>query len=134
MEFKGYTAEEAQAFTDRWLPAWTGNDPEKLASFYSEDAYYSDPAIPNGVWTKPVLLLYFKKLLTANPKWVWTHERSMPLENGFLNFWKAEIPVGESQVVCRGVCSVQLREGLIYRNEVYFDRTKLVLEVSKMRL
>jgi hypothetical protein len=30
------TEDEARAFASSWLPAWTGNDPEKLADFYSE--------------------------------------------------------------------------------------------------
>jgi hypothetical protein len=34
------TAVEAKRFAEKWLPAWTGNDPEWLASFYSEDAFY----------------------------------------------------------------------------------------------
>jgi len=41
--------EQAKEFASKWLPAWTGNDPEKLLSFYSDDAFYLDPAIPNGV-------------------------------------------------------------------------------------
>ena len=53
--------EEAREFASRWLPAWTGNDPEKLAGFYSDDCFYLDPAIPSGVKGKTELLLYFKK-------------------------------------------------------------------------
>jgi hypothetical protein len=34
--FKMMTEDEARAFASSWLPAWTGNDPEKLADFYSE--------------------------------------------------------------------------------------------------
>ena len=30
------TKEQAAEFASKWLPAWTGNDPEKLAAFYSE--------------------------------------------------------------------------------------------------
>jgi len=43
------TREEAMRFADKWLPAWTGNDPERLASFYAEDAFYLDPGVPNGL-------------------------------------------------------------------------------------
>jgi hypothetical protein len=41
--------EKAKEFCDRWLPAWTGNRPELLISFYSDDAFYSDPYIPQGL-------------------------------------------------------------------------------------
>jgi hypothetical protein len=49
MEFIGWDAEAARAFAERWLPAWAGNDPSKRVSFYTEDAVYSDPAIPDGI-------------------------------------------------------------------------------------
>ena len=60
---KALSATEAKQFAERWLPAWTGNNPELLASFYSEDAFYLDPAIPGGVKGKPALLGHFRKLL-----------------------------------------------------------------------
>jgi hypothetical protein len=40
------TATEARQFAEPWLPAWTGNNPEHLGSFYSEDTFYLDPATP----------------------------------------------------------------------------------------
>ena len=126
MTFDGLDPDHARRFAERWLPAWTGNDPELLASFYTEDAFYTDPAIPDGVRGRAALLDYFRKLLGRNPDWVWEHEGSIPIENGFLNRWRASIPVGDGEVVCRGVCTVQMREGLIARNEVFFDRAPLL--------
>ena len=125
------TKEEAREFASRWLPAWTGNDPEGLASFYSDDAFYSDPAIPEGVKGKKALLAYFTRLLSHNPDWVWTQIEGIPLEEGFLNKWLAKIPVGNRTIEVVGVCFVQLDEkGLIRRNEVYFDRSELLREIS----
>ena len=128
------TREEARAFALQWLPAWTGNKPKELAAYYSEDAFYSDPGIPNGVEGKEALLGYFQKLLAQNPDWVWTQIEAIPMEDGFLNKWHAKIPVGPKIVECVGVCFVQLdSNGLIKRNEVYFDRTELLKEISKAR-
>lgn len=42
------SAAQAREFAQRWLPAWTGNDPERLAGFHA-DAFYVDPGIPQGV-------------------------------------------------------------------------------------
>ena len=84
MTFEGMTPEEARRFAERWLPAWTGNDPELLASFYADDAFYCDPAIPGGVSGRE-----------------------------------------------EGVCTVQMRDGLIARNEVYFDRTALLAALAE---
>jgi hypothetical protein len=125
-----WTREEAREFASRWLPAWTGNRPELLASFYSDDAFYLDPAKPDGVRGKEALLAYFRRLLAYNPNWVWTQRDAIPMESGFVNLWRAEIPVGEQTLVCDGVCLVFLRDGLICRNEVYFDRAELLARLA----
>ncbi|MHB8139197.1 MAG: nuclear transport factor 2 family protein [Smithellaceae bacterium] len=124
--------EEAKEFASRWLPAWTGNDPEKLAGFYSDDCFYLDPGIPSGLNGKAELLLHFKKLLSQNPDWIWTQIEPIPMEGGFLNKWLAKIPVGQKVIECIGVCFVQFdSQGKIRRNEVYFDRSELISEIYK---
>jgi len=117
---------QARRFAERWLPAWSGNRPELLVSFYTDDVYYSDPARPQGVQGRAALLDYFRKLLARNPDWVWTQRGAIPLADGFLNLWHASIPAGGRRVELDGACTVQLRDGLIYRNEVYFDRAALL--------
>jgi len=131
---KYYSAVDARQFADKWLPAWSGNNPELLASFYAEDAFYLDPGIPDGVKGKANLLAYFRKLLANNPNWVWTQIEGIPLEDGFLNKWRAEIPVGSVMLEIVGVCLVQLDDaGKIRRNEVYFDRAELLAEIAKLK-
>ena len=128
------TAIEAKQFAEKWLPAWSGNNPELLASFYSEDAFYLDGGIPDGVKGKPALLSYFRKLLANNPNWIWTQIEGIPLADGFLNKWLAKIPVGPVVLEIIGVCLVQLDSaGKIRRNEVYFDRTQLLAEIGKLK-
>jgi hypothetical protein len=126
-------AREAAEFAERWLPAWSGNRPALLASFYTADAFYADPAIPAGVRGHDALLAYFTKLLRRFPDWVWTHRGSLPLADGFLNKWHARIPVGSEVVEVDGVCTVQLREGFIYSNEVFFDRSELLAALGRSR-
>jgi len=131
---KYLTSSEARTFAEKWLPAWSGNDPERLAGFYSDDAFYLDPGIPGGVKGKTQLLAYFRKLLAANPDWVWTQIEGIPLEDGFLNKWQARIPVGAVTLEIVGVCFVQLdAAGRIRRNEVYFDRTLLLSEMARLK-
>ncbi len=133
-ETKGWRVRDARAFAEKWLPAWTGNNPELLASFYSEDASYLDPAIPGGVRGRPALLAYFKKLLGYNPNWVWTQTEAIPIDGGFLNKWLAKIPVGDITVRVAGVCIVEFDDaGKIRRNEVYFDRSDLLAEIARHR-
>jgi SnoaL-like domain len=131
---KYLSADEARQFAQQWLPAWSGNQPELLASFYADDALYLDPAVPNGVKGKPELLAYFRRLLRHNPDWVWSQIEGIPLEDGFLNKWRAQIPVGAKTIEIVGVCFVQLDDaGKIRRNEVYFDRTPWLAELERQR-
>ncbi|MCL1635175.1 nuclear transport factor 2 family protein [Luteimonas sp. SX5] len=126
--------EQARNFAERRLPAWTGNEPERLADFYADDVFYLDPAIPAGVKGKPALLAHFRKLLAYNPEWVWTLVEPIPLQDGFLNKWRATIPVGTTVLEIYGVCNVQLDSaGKIYRNEVYFDRSRLLPEIARLK-
>jgi hypothetical protein len=131
--FSALDADAAREFAQRWLPAWTGNDPERLVAFYSDDVFYSDPAVPRGVRGRDALLAYLRKLLARNPDWVWTHRGSIPLADGFLNEWHASMPVGSERIEVDGVCTVHLRAGLIYRNMVYFDRSELLAAWARQR-
>ncbi len=131
---KFLSATEAKAFAEKWLPAWTGNNPELLASFYSDDVFYLDPGVPVGVKGKTALLAYFTKLLSYNPAWVWTQLEGIPMEGGFLNKWRAVVPVGQAMLEIIGVCFVQLNDaGKIERNEVYFDRTQWLAEIARQK-
>ena len=132
-KFSGMTEAEAKEFAARWLPAWTGNDPERLAAFYADDAVYSDPGVPAGVRGHAKILAYFRRLLARYPDWVWTNTQARPLDGGFLNYWHAVIPDGDRIVECDGVCTVTVEHGLIRRNEVFFDRTPLVLGMGDKR-
>lgn len=129
--YEGLTEAEAKEFASRWLPAWTGNDPEGLASFYADDCFYSDPAVPEGVEGREALTRYFTALLGGFPDWEWTNTGATPIPHGFINHWHASIPVGSTTVECDGVCTVQLRDGLITRNEIFFDRSELLATIAE---
>lgn len=126
MSFDGLSAAEANEFAASWLPAWTGNDPEHLVSFYTDDVFYSDPAVPDGVHGKEALLAYLRALLARFPDWEWSMVEATPMKGGFLNHWHAAIPVADRILEIDGVCTVALRDGLIEHNQVYFDRSELL--------
>jgi len=80
--------------------------------------------VPAGIRGRDALRTYFTKLLRQYPDWVWTQTHSLPMQNGFVNYWHAHIPLaGKPSLDIDGVCLVHLREGLIFRNEVFFDRS-----------
>jgi hypothetical protein len=119
-------AEEAYIldFCSRWLPAWTGNDPEGLLRFYAEQAFYRDPANPNGLKGHAQMRPYFTKLLAANPNWTWEAVEVFPTRRGFIMKWRATIPVGRQTITEYGMDIVELENGRVTRNEVFFDRTQ----------
>jgi len=116
----------AQELCGRWLPAWTGNQPDSLIDFYAVDAFYRDPARPGGLRGHAEILPYFKRLLAQNPRWTWEPMELFPTEKGFTAKWKATIPVGGKVVTEYGMDIVEVSGGKIVRNEVYFDRASLL--------
>ncbi|GAB1646328.1 nuclear transport factor 2 family protein [Krasilnikovia sp. MM14-A1259] len=128
--FVGLSPEQAAAFAERWLPAWTGNEPERLAAFYTDDLFYCDPTVPAGLVGKAAFLDYLRTLLRHNPRWRWTHRHGVPMRDGFVNHWHLTAPVGDIDVEVDGVCLVHFRDGLISRNEVYFDPSRLVTAIG----
>ena len=124
---------DAEALCERWLPLWTGNRPEELAAVYSEDVFYRDPAVPLGLRGRPALLAYLRRLLAANPDWRWYAVEIMETAGGFTGKWRAEIPVGDEVIEEYGLDIIEVDdEGLISRNEVYFDRCELMRALGRL--
>lgn len=118
---------DAARFCDSWLVAWTGNQPDRLIQFYSDDTFYQDPARPDGLRGRLALQAYFTKLLAKNPHWEWKREEIISTEKGFVLKWSALIPVGQGSVAVSGLDIVEVEHGKITRNEVYFDTSVLRL-------
>jgi hypothetical protein len=124
---------EALKYCEKWLAAWTGNQPEKLIEFYAKHAFYRDPAKPNGIKGHDQILPYFEKLLEKNPEWEWTASDVFPTKDGFILKWKAMIPVGSIVVIEEGMDIVEVMFDKIVHNEVYFDRTNWMEAISDNR-
>lgn len=107
------------AFCQRWLAAWTGNRPEELICFYSDDVYYQDPAKSKGIKGKEMLLNYFRKLLAKYPDWIWEMVEIFPHAQGFTLKWRAKLNHTSEFFV--GLDIIELANEKIIRNEVYFD-------------
>lgn len=121
-----------KSLVSKWLASWTGNHPDILVDFYTQDAFYLDPANPKGINGKEHLFAYFKKLLGRNPNWKWTKEEIFTTEKGFIIKWKAEIPVSQENLVIYGLDIVELTDNKISRNEVYFDRYGWLMKITKV--
>ena len=123
--------EKAKYFCNQWLPAWTGNKPELLISFYSLDAFYSDPFVSKGVKGKEKILAYFRKFLSPYPDWKYEQVEIFPTENGFTLKWKVSLPINNDTVVEYGVDIVEMANDKIIRNEVYFDTASLLKSIKE---
>jgi hypothetical protein len=125
--------EDAFAFCGKWLEAWSGNKPEHLIGFYSNDASYVDPANKERLRGHEQILSYFRKLLAANPNWIWRAIEVFPTEVGFILKWEATIPVGTEAITEFGMDIVEVDHGRIARNEVFFDRSSLIGALRKVK-
>jgi len=123
--------DKAKDFCNQWLPAWTGNRPEFLISFYSDDAFYSDPFIPQGLKGKEKILAYFRKFLSPYPNWKYEQVEIFPTKNGFTLKWKVSLPINNDKVVDYGLDIVEILNDKIIRNEVYFDTASLLKAIKK---
>ncbi|AWN73154.1 hypothetical protein LEAN103870_05115 [Legionella anisa] len=119
---------DAEMFCSKWLPSWTGGVEavENLLSFYSEDTFYLDPVMKEGIHGKKRLSQYFNKLLAKNPDWKWNAVELIPTLKGFTLKWQATFPKNESELILFGLDIVEIENNLISRNEVYFDRSDLL--------
>lgn len=123
--------EKAKEFCQRWLPAWTGNRLDLLMSFYADDAFYSDPSVPQGLKGKEKLQPYLKKLISIYPEWKYEDVEIFPTEKGFTLKWKLSIPVKNEKFVDYGLDIVELSNDKIIRNEVYFDTARLTRAMKR---
>ena len=120
-------------FCNKWLVAWTGNNPDALLKYYHEDAFYIDPANREGLKGHKEISRYFERLLDAYPGWTWKPIEVFPIETGAVVKWECTIPVGQETIHEVGLDIVEIEDEKITRNEVYFDRTELLSAVEKLR-
>lgn len=124
---------ELMEFCTNWLTAWTGNNPDTLLEYYHEDALYIDPANQEGLRGHTEIGKYFEKLLDVYHDWTWKPVEVFPIDTGVIVKWECTIPVGPETLHEVGLDIVELEGDKITRNEVYFDRTRLVAAVERKR-
>ena len=125
--------DELFEFCKDWLAAWTGNNPKALMDFYHKDALYIDPANREGLKGHEEIRKYFEKLLDVYHDWTWRPIEVFPIEKGTIVKWECSIPVGHETIHEVGLDIVEIVGNKITRNEVYFDRTRLVAAGERKR-
>ena len=125
--------EKAIEFCNNWLPAWSGNNPDSLIKFYHKNALYTDPTSGGVLTGHDEIFPYLTKLLNNNPDWIWKMDEIFPTKNGFTLKWEASIPVGNKFIKEIGVDIIEVENDKITRNEVYFDTTRLIKAIKKLK-
>jgi len=102
-----------------WLAAWTAHDAERVASFYTEDARYFDPQVPDGLVGRDALRKRLAGLFEHAPPMRYEPDAVWEIEGGFCGRWYCTIDAGAVKQLLRGFDLVLLRDGKIAHNEVY---------------
>jgi len=123
------TRAEARAFALNWFEPWGQGveGVEPLVAFYTEDAFYRDPNVPQGISGKDRLRTFFFQMLPGLKTWKFEIVDVYPTERGFLLNWKASFRLGDRFIDdFRGVDLVEFTDGKISRHEDYFDLSLLL--------
>lgn len=130
-EWKDYAmnAEKLDATASRFLAAWNSQDVEAVVDCYTADVAYRDPNTRGDVHGADAMRRYLGKLFGA---WQmqWFLKKAYPLqeENGAAILWRATFQKkNKSRVLeVHGMDIVLFDGDRIKRNEVYFDRMRLL--------
>jgi len=110
----------AEQHNVEWLQAWSDKDVERLVAYYSPDAVYRDPQVPNGLQGRDALRDYLTQLFAATPPMVYEPDEVWETQSGWCGRWVCAMdgPDG-SRTWLRGFDLVVLEGDEIALNEVY---------------
>ena len=111
----------------KFLDAWTSQDVEAVLAVYTDDLRYRDPNTRGEIVGAAAFRRYLTRLFALwQMSWSLREVHIGPDGTGAV-LWRATMRrVGSGETVhVEGMDLVQLRDGRVARNEVYFDRTLL---------
>ena len=129
------TYQEVLRMADKFLGAWNTQDVELTVAVYTDDVTYLDPNTRGPVRGSAAMRRYLTKLF-ANWQMHWSLREAHLFEggDGCAILWHATLrPIGTDpsrDIHIDGMDFVQVRDGRISRNEVYFDRMALAALMS----
>lgn len=116
------------SLAEQFLAAWDSQDIERVLACYTEDLVYTDPNTRGAVKGKEAMRRYLTKLFAAwTMTWSLREAHLFDGGRGCSVLWHATFQqaAGGPTVEADGMDLVLMREDLIQRNEVYFDRGAL---------
>jgi ketosteroid isomerase-like protein len=125
-----------QTIARRVLEAWNTHDVERVVACYTPDLVYRDPNTNGEVRGADAFRRYLTKLF-ASWQMHWSPREDFPLRtaDGSAFLWRATLTPrgGGTTVEVEGFDLALLEGELLKRNEVYFDRTALLLSAAPPR-
>jgi len=116
------------ALAEEFLGAWNTQDVERVVACYTADLEYRDPNTRGAVPGADAMRRYLSKLF-ANWQMHWSLREAHLLDGGrgCAVLWHATFrrPPADTVIEIDGMDLVEVRDGRISRNEVYFDRSPL---------
>lgn len=113
---------------DQLLAAWNSQDVERLVACYTADTEYRDPNTRGPVRGAAALRRYLTKLFAQwRMHWTMREAHLFDDQQGCAVLWRATLrrATGGAAVEIDGVDYVEVRDGLVARNDIYFDRALL---------
>lgn len=124
------TQSDLDAFATRFLAAWTTQKVDAVLECYTDDVVFRDPNTRGDILGLDRLRRYITRLFAGwSMTWSVREAHLFATGDGAALLWHATFTrVGESAVVeADGMDLLVFKNGLVRRNEVYFDRTILPL-------
>ncbi len=117
---------EAISFCEKWLPHWVGGAAavEKLLTFYTDDAVYEDPNVPQGVKGQAEVGGFLKLLLGKYPDWKFEIVSVYPTPKGFILQYLGTVPQAGGKTIknFRGIDVIEFEGNKISKQQGYYDR------------
>ena len=116
------------ALAKEFLAAWDSQDVERVLACYTADLVYTDPNTRGAVRGQDAMRRYLSKLFAAwTMTWSLREAQLFADRQGCSVLWHATFrrASGGPTVQADGMDLVLVRDDLIHRNEVHFDRTVL---------
>ncbi len=113
---------------EKFLRAWDTQDPDIVANCYAQDLRYRDPNTRGEITSREQFKKYVSRLFEGwSMSWSVREVHELDGAGGYALLWRGKFTKtsGGPTVECDGMDLVLVRDGLVSRNEVYFDRTVL---------
>lgn len=108
------------------LEAWNEGDTELVASCYSDNLEYRDPAVPEGIGNKSDFIKYLQLIFSVWPQQKWTPKNIFPhdKEGSFSMDYDFRIGNNKTSIQGWGMDRIEFAGDKIRLNHVYLNADK----------